>query len=81
MRGRRARGVSELGGPLALSTVSTNPSSINLSPVMSSAGSQTTFGIWIINKAGGLIYQRNYAGQSAQRAHAVRIPHQAESYD
>ena len=45
---------------------------------MSSAGSQTTFGIWIINKAGGLIYQRNYAGKSTSYRplpHHQRPPH------
>ena len=25
-------------------------------------GSQTSFALWIINKAGGLIYSRTYAG-------------------
>lgn len=38
------------------------------SPAMSMSGSQTSFGLWIINKAGGLIYSRTYAGASRENA-------------
>lgn len=32
--------------------------------VHNNMSSQTTFGLWIINKAGGLIYERTYSGES-----------------
>lgn len=33
------------------------------------SGSQTSFGLWIINKAGGLIYSRTYAGALIEKLH------------